>query len=354
MAGRKSEFVKKANTPVEYDKERAHELVKCARDVVYFTKTYIKITHPTKGIVPFELYDFQEEVLKMYANNRYCISMQSRQTGKALDINTPILTTDGWKTMETVEVGDYVFGDDGLPTKVIFTSDIMHNRPCYKITFSNNEEIIADAEHLWVVNDGLNKHTLTTIEIYNSNVSYYIEHIKNVPTNDCVNIYDDNFFINSVVKVNTTPVKCIGVDNESKLYAAGKALIPTHNSTVACAFLLWTAAFTDNATILVAAHKNSGAMEMIKRIRFMYENLPDWLKPGIDESYWNKHELGFDNGSIIFAEATTEDTGRGKSITTLFCLGGENIVTIRNKTTGLIENITLKELHERLEYKCDR
>ena len=172
MATRSNHDIKRPNAPVEYTKETAHELVKCAKDCIYFVRNYVKIVHPKRGAIPFDLYDFQEDILRMYQSSRYNISMQSRQTGK---------------------------------------------------------------------------------------------------------------------------------------------------SQTACAFLLWAAIFTDNIEILIASNKNKGAMEMIKRIRFMYTHLPDWLKPGINESYWNKHELAWDNGSIIYSEATTEDTARGKALRYIYC-----------------------------------
>tara|TARA_B100000929_G_scaffold290599_1_gene284991 strand:- start:119552 stop:121396 length:1845 start_codon:yes stop_codon:yes gene_type:complete len=58
------------------------EWIKCALDVVYFTRKYVKIISIDDGIIPFDLWDFQEDLLDLYQNNRFIISMQSRQTGK--------------------------------------------------------------------------------------------------------------------------------------------------------------------------------------------------------------------------------------------------------------------------------
>jgi hypothetical protein len=92
----------------------------------------------------------------------------------------------------------------------------------------------------------------------------------------------------------------------------------TGKSVCSAAYLLWYAMFHFDKTILIASNKNSNAMEMILRIRFAYESLPHWLKPGILEDGWNKHEIGFDNGSRIVSTATSEDSGRGMSISLLF------------------------------------
>ena len=93
----------------------------------------------------------------------------------------------------------------------------------------------------------------------------------------------------------------------------------TGKSTTSAAFLLWFAIFHEDKTVLIVSNKNDNAMEMISRIRFAYENLPLWLKPGITDDGWNKHNVGFDNGSRIISQATSESSGRGFSISLLFC-----------------------------------
>jgi len=92
----------------------------------------------------------------------------------------------------------------------------------------------------------------------------------------------------------------------------------TGKSITSAAYLLWYAMFQFDKTVLIAANKNANAMEMILRIRFAYENLPMWLKAGVKDDGWNKHEIGFDNGSRIVSTATSEDSGRGMAISLLF------------------------------------
>lgn len=83
--------------------------------------------------------------------NRFVVLAAGRRFGKALALDTDILTTVGYKKLIDIKVDDYIFGDDGKPTKVIYRSFIYHNRNCYKITFSDNSTIIADEQHDWVV-----------------------------------------------------------------------------------------------------------------------------------------------------------------------------------------------------------
>lgn len=75
----------------------------------------------------------------------------SRKAGKALSLDTPINTTDGWRVIGDIRVGDSVFDERGQPCNVISTSDIFTGHKCYKVSFEDGESIIADAEHLWTV-----------------------------------------------------------------------------------------------------------------------------------------------------------------------------------------------------------
>ncbi|MGE2714404.1 replicative DNA helicase [Mycolicibacterium litorale] len=70
--------------------------------------------------------------------------------GKALALDTPLPTPDGWTTMGEVAVGDELIGDDGRPTRVVAATDVMVGRPCYEVEFSDGTVIVADAEHQWL------------------------------------------------------------------------------------------------------------------------------------------------------------------------------------------------------------
>ncbi|HWB36096.1 MAG TPA: LAGLIDADG family homing endonuclease [Rugosimonospora sp.] len=76
-----------------------------------------------------------------------------RECGKALAVDTPVLTTNGWKRHGDIATGDEVFGPDGKPIKVVDVSPIWQDRPAYRLTFSDGESIIADENHEWSVFD---------------------------------------------------------------------------------------------------------------------------------------------------------------------------------------------------------
>lgn len=81
-------------------------------------------------------------------------------------------------------------------------------------------------------------------------------------------------------------------------------------------FLLWFAMFNDDSTILVAGNVYRAALEIMKRVRYAYEQLPDWLKAGVIK--YARESVEFDNGSTILSQATTENTGRGLSLSILY------------------------------------
>lgn len=171
MARAKNPLIKKANTPVEITLEQVKELERCASDPVYFIQNYCRIQHPVRGAIPFELYDYQIEMLEAYHERKSVVVLSARQTGK---------------------------------------------------------------------------------------------------------------------------------------------------STVSSMYLLWFAIFNFDKTVLIASNKNKGAMEMILRIQYAYQYLPDWLKPGVQDDGWNKHSIKFDNESRIESTATSDDAGRGMSISLLY------------------------------------
>jgi hypothetical protein len=87
-------------------------------------------------------------------------------------------------------------------------------------------------------------------------------------------------------------------------------------TTCAAGYLLWRAMFTPDTTILLTANKLSQALEIMERIRYTYENLPNYIRAGATE--YNKGNIAFDNGSRIISRATSSDAGRGLSISLLY------------------------------------
>ena len=75
--------LKKANTQIQFTQDNILEFLKCKDDPIYFTRKYIKIVSLDDGLVPFNMYDFQEKLIKRFHENRFNICKMPRQTGKS-------------------------------------------------------------------------------------------------------------------------------------------------------------------------------------------------------------------------------------------------------------------------------
>ena len=82
--------------------------------------------------------------------NTLCLLCVPRQNGKALALDTEIPTPDGWKAMSEIHVGDYVFGRDGKPSRVVLESEVFH-KPMYRVTFDDDATVNASEDHVWTV-----------------------------------------------------------------------------------------------------------------------------------------------------------------------------------------------------------
>jgi replicative DNA helicase len=70
--------------------------------------------------------------------------------GKALALDTPLPTPTGWTTMGAIKVGEELYDAQGRPTRVVAATEVMHDRPCYEVEFSDGSRIVADAQHQWL------------------------------------------------------------------------------------------------------------------------------------------------------------------------------------------------------------
>jgi len=75
--------LKRSGVKVSWTEEMIQEWIKCSQDVVYFVKTYMKIVNVDRGLIAFEPYDYQIEMLQAMQNEKYCIFATSRQAGKS-------------------------------------------------------------------------------------------------------------------------------------------------------------------------------------------------------------------------------------------------------------------------------
>ena len=497
-----NKLIKTANVTQRFTEADIVNLQKCNDPVdgpKFFLENFFYIQHPKLGRIKYSPYPYQVTLLDSYHTNRFSVNMLGRQMGKALSLDTPIMTPTGFVKMGELKVGDLIYSRDGKPTKINFITETMNDRLCFEIEFNHGDKVIADAEHLWNVvlpktqteitvntldlilyfdklkdtSQSLHIKTAEILEFKSQEVPidpYYLglwlgdggskdlritctiddyDEYKQIFTDKNIEISDfkldkrsdktgtfyvkggtkkfkelgvwgnkhipnqyifndatvrqellqglmdsdgscekngvsrfyqsdekfidqvrlllstmgikstkgmkktthkdaytlcfaekdinvfklsrkldrqksledhpknKRFYIKDIRKVNSVPVRCLQVENNDHLFLCGDTLIPTHNTTTAVGYLLWYAMFIPDSTILIAAHKYSGAQEIMTRLRYAYEMCPDMIRCGVNS--YNKQSIEFDNGSRIIAQTTTETTGRGMSVSLLYC-----------------------------------
>lgn len=132
----------------------------------------------------YPLYDprdkIQEEAIKFMKLPDHQVGINLMTGGgKSIPNNTLIPTPNGYIKMGDIKVGDYVFGSNGKPTKVIGVYP-QESREVYEITFSDRRKVKCGAEHLWAVNTQWNPKykILSTVELL-ANYKQYSSYLDN-------------------------------------------------------------------------------------------------------------------------------------------------------------------------------
>ncbi|RWA21211.1 DNA helicase [Mycolicibacterium brumae DSM 44177] len=148
--------------------------------------------------------------------------------GKALALDTPLPTPNGWTTMGEVAVGDHLLDAEGEPTQVVAATPVMRGRPCFEVEFCDGTTIVADAQHQWPTGEGI----VTTASLRAGWHAITVAGGSGRST-----VLTPVAQITSVRRLPSVPVRCVEVDNAEHLYLAGRGMIPTHNSTLGLDFM---------------------------------------------------------------------------------------------------------------------
>lgn len=103
--------LKRANVMIPYTSEQVDEFIRCQRDPLYFIRNYVYIVSLDKGLIKFDLFDYQEEMIQTFSENRFNIDLLSRQMGKCVskDINIRVRNK---KTGDVYEIAIGKFFED--------------------------------------------------------------------------------------------------------------------------------------------------------------------------------------------------------------------------------------------------
>lgn len=170
------------------------------------------------------LWSKQREIVRSVVENKRTMVASCHSAGKGASADTPLLTTEGWKTYGTVRVGDRVFNEDGKPVAVT-AKKVWPGRPHYRVRFNSGAVEHYDAAHEWPVTDATTGgRTLVETRDLAARPGRYktlsggIDAVEAVAGGDTV---------------------CIEVEGSSHLYLTGRDLVPTHNSHLASRVISW-------------------------------------------------------------------------------------------------------------------
>jgi len=121
--------------------------------VISWIEEFCRIPEGADAGKPVKLRPWQKRVTrKIYDNphgTRRAINSFGRKNGKALSLDTPLPTPEGWRTIGDIAPGDVVYGSDGNPCNVLLVSRVFTDKKCYRVGFSDGSYITASADHLW-------------------------------------------------------------------------------------------------------------------------------------------------------------------------------------------------------------
>lgn len=274
------------------------------KDVVESTVQEIEDAGGRSGMqgVPTGFVEFDELTHGLQGGQMIVIAARPAM-GKALALDTPIPTPTGWTTMGEISVGDLVLAVDGTPTRVSAATDVMLDRPCYRVSFDDGSEIIADEEHQWLTHtraavlvgagaaDAGSASVVTTGQIAASSQ----RHLVRIPDDARLPLCHDGGIepgteraIVAVEPVASVPVRCLQVDHPKHLFLAGRTFIPTHNSTFAID-IARSAAIKNNMTTAIFSlemARNEIALKILSAEATL--NLQDLRKGTLQDEQWGK------------------------------------------------------------------
>jgi len=146
--------VKRDGVSEEWDAKKLREYKKCMKDPAYFCRKYVKVVHLDKGLVPFKLYPYQEEMFQHFNDNRFNIVLACRQSGKSISSVGYLL----WYALFHPEKTIAILANKGMTAREMLArvTLMLENLPFFlqpgckalnkgSLEFSNNSRIIAAA-----------------------------------------------------------------------------------------------------------------------------------------------------------------------------------------------------------------
>lgn len=343
---RGSKNVPVAGAQYEFTADMIDELRKCKEDILYFAENFFYIVNLDRGKEKIQLYEAQRNMLMSMISTRFSVNLAARQSGKCLQSNTLLKIRD----KNTKEIKDIT-----IESLFVNSQTTIFNKDCFdkiiKTKGITDFEIFTDTG--WKDLEAVYK--TVPYQVWKIKTQdYYLEcaddhivfkenfqqsYIKDLILNDLI-MTEKGFQQITSIEISEKLENMYDVavkDENHRFYSNG---ILSHNSTLLTIFALWMVCFNDDYRIAIVANKEITAINIFKRIRVAYEQLPNYIKPGVKD--YAKTGMTLGNDSSVIVSTTTATSIRGDSLN---CIAGDSKVLYKSKEGQLYE-FTLKELHE--------
>ena len=283
--------LKASGVQISFTTEQVDEWIKCSQDPIYFIKKYVKVIHVDRGTVPFALYDFQEDIIRTYHENRKAVILTARQMGKTITTAAYFLWVILFNSDKNIAI---------LANKAAMAREILS-----RIQFSY--------ENLpfWI-QQGVVEWNKGSIKLDNSSKIFTAATSPNaIRGQACTHVYVDEiaFIPNNIAEEFMTsvfPVLSSGTTTKIFISSTPKGM---------------------NMFYKIWVDANAG------RNGFVPVNIPWSAHPARDQAWYDEQ---------------VKNLGPVKTAQEIDCVGPDTLITIRNKSTKKIETITISTLHERL------
>lgn len=312
---------------VEMTLEQQQEWFKCANDPLYFSQNYFNIITSDSSIQLFNPYEYQKKTMKVILRDDkitpHTIIMWPRQMGKCVYKDTKITIRN--KKIENIEN----ITIENFHNKYIKNNKIISDKKFVETFYVNEYEVLTENGWKDIISTNKTiKYQIWELRTKSFSLKCADNHLIILENNKKVFVRD--LKINDRVRTkngieNIEYIKSykeldnmydLSIDSKEHTYYTNGIL--SHNTTTLSALLTHYALFNENFSIAIMANKQDTAIEIVDRIKIAYEKMPLWLQQGIKSNGWNSKSLLLENGSKIFASATSSASISGKTINILY------------------------------------
>ncbi len=284
-------------------KPSQEEYLRCVTDPIYYLNTYGYVFNAkTQRVEKMTCFEYQEDCIYKFHKFRNNIVLKSRQ---CLPEGTLVDTPTGKVAIQDFKVGDelcsFNLNENKVEIDIIKDAWCSGNRQCVKIFLENGETIESGENHPFYL------HTKTFVRAGEIKAGDKI-----------LNVSSGYIGVKKVKKIGIKRCFDISVDKNENFLINGLLTHNTGLSAITAGYVAWRLLFRKDEKILIIANDGDGATRFLKHVKQFINHTPAWLKPGDGKPVVdNQKYISLKNGSYAQAKASSEQAGRGDSLTLL-------------------------------------